>query len=333
MKFLADRETRRQLLTLLVLAAAGGWLGFSLSWQAGCLVLALCCLFSLMTLRCTWRRYRSTEALCADLDRLLHGDSSVCLDAYTEGAWSLLHSQLTKLLIRLQEQASRSEQDKKKLAAFLADISHQIRTPLTALNLLGTQLADPSLPAEKRQGTGRELQRQLERLDWLADALLRMSRLDAGIVELHREPLDLRRLTQQAAAPLAVAMELCGQSFQILGQARFSGDAAWTVEALGNVLKNCVEHTPAGGSITAQLTENPIYSQILISDTGPGMDREDLPHLFERFYRGKHATAQSVGIGLSLARMIITAQNGTIQASNRREGGAQFTIRFYKSVV
>ena len=328
MKFLADRETRRQLLTLLVLAAAGGWLGFSLSWQAGCLVLALCCLFSLMTLRCTWRRYRSTEALCADLDRLLHGDSSVCLDAYTEGA---LHSQLTKLLIRLQEQASRSEQDKKKLAAFLADISHQIRTPLTALNLLGTQLADPSLPAEKRQGTGREL--QLERLDWLVDALLRMSRLDAGIVELHREPLDLRRLTQQAAAPLAVAMELCGQSFQILGQARFSGDAAWTVEALGNVLKNCVEHTPAGGSITAQLTENPIYSQILISDTGPGMDREDLPHLFERFYRGKHATAQSVGIGLSLARMIITAQNGTIQASNRREGGAQFTIRFYKSVV
>lgn len=201
------------------------------------------------------------------------------------------------------------------------------------MNLLGTQLADPSLPAEKRQGTGRELQRQLERLDWLVDALLRMSRLDAGIVELHREPLDLRRLTQQAAAPLAVAMELCGQSFQILGQARFSGDAAWTVEALGNVLKNCVEHTPAGGSITAQLTENPIYSQILISDTGPGMDREDLPHLFERFYRGKHATAQSVGIGLSLARMIITAQNGTIQASNRREGGAQFTIRFYKSVV
>ena len=333
MKFLADRETRRQLLTLLVLAAAGGWLGFSLSWQAGCLVLALCCLFSLMTLRCTWRRYRAPEALCADLDRLLHGDSSDCLDAYTEGAWSLLHSQLTKLLIRLQEQASRSEQDKKKLAAFLADISHQIRTPLPALNLLGTQLADPSLPAEKRQGTGRELQRQLERLDWLVDALLRMSRLDAGIVELHREPLDLRRLTQQAAAPLAVAMELCGQSFQILGQARFSGDAAWTVEALGNVLKNCVEHTPAGGSITAQLTENPIYSQILISDTGPGMDREDLPHLFERFYRGKHATAQSVGIGLSLARMIITAQNGTIQASNRREGGAQFTIRFYKSVV
>ncbi len=333
MKFLADRETRRQLLTLLVLAAAGGWLGFSLSWQAGCLVLALCCLFSLMTLRCTWRRYRSTEALCADLDRLLHGDSSVCLDAYTEGAWSLLHSQLTKLLIRLQEQASRSEQDKKK-----------------ARCLSGRYLpSNPNAPdrlessgdtAGRSIASGREAARDRPG----AAAAAGTSGLAGGRLAAH-VPAGRRHCGASPGASgfapfnptgggaLAVAMELCGQSFQILGQARFSGDAAWTVEALGNVLKNCVEHTPAGGSITAQLTENPIYSQILISDTGPGIAPEDLPHLFERFYRGKHATAQSVGIGLSLARMIITAQNGTIQASNRREGGAQFTIRFYKSVV
>lgn len=125
-------------------------------------------------------------------------------------------------------------------------------------------------------------------------------------------------------------MELQGQSFQVVGEAQAVCDPAWTAEALGNVLKNCMEHTPASGSITVTLWENPIYSQILVEDTGPGICQEDLLHLFERFYRGQNAAPQSAGIGLALARMIITAQNGTIQASNRREGGARFTIRFYK---
>ena len=113
-------------------------------------------------------------------------------------------------------------------------------------------------------------------------------------------------------------MELQGQTFQVVGEAQAVCDPAWTAEALGNVLKNCMEHTPASGSITVTLWENPIYSQILVEDTGPGIRQEDLLHLFERFYRGQNAAPQSAGIGLALARMIITAQNGTIQAANRR---------------
>lgn len=333
MKFRNDSEARRQLLILLPVAALGAGLGFSLSWEAGCLALGLCGIFALLILWDTRRRYRTLESLCADLDRLLHGDMTISLDAYTEGAWSILHNQLVKLITRLREQADQLTRDKVTLADFLADVSHQLRTPLTALNLLGAQLSDPTLSPEKRQAAGRQLRRQLDRLDWLVSALLRMSRLDAGVAELHRESLSLRQVAEQAAAPLAIAMELNGQTLQIQGEADIQGDFAWTAEALGNIFKNCMEHTPAGGAITAVLSENPIYSQILIQDTGSGIAQKDLPHLFERFYRGENASAQSVGIGLSLARMIITAQNGTVQAANRREGGAQFTIRFYKNTV
>lgn len=330
MKCFQDRELHGQLLFLLPLTLAATWAGFSLTPQAGFLALGLCTLFGLMLIGSAWRRYRTMEALCQDLDLLLHGATGINLDAYDEGAWSILHSQLTKLLVRLQEQADQLQGDKDKLSAFLADVSHQIRTPLTALNLLGSQLAEPALPPEQRRAAGRELRRQLERLDWLVNALLRMSRLDAGTVEPRRAPQSLLALTQQAAAPLAIAMELQNQTFQITGEALATCDPAWTAEALGNVLKNSMEHTPASGVITVTLSENPIYSQILVEDTGPGIHPEDLPHLFERFYRGKHASAQSAGIGLALARMIITAQNGTIQAANRRKGGACFTIRFYK---
>ena len=159
------------------------------------------------------------------------------------------------------------------------------------------------------------------------NALLRMSRLDAGTVELCREKLSLKDLTYRAASPLAIPMELQGQTFQVVGEAQAVCDPAWTAEALGNVLKNCMEHTPASGSITVTLWENPIYSQILVEDTGPGIRQEDLLHLFERFYRGQNAAPQSAGIGLALARMIITAQNGTIQAANRREGRPPETPR------
>ena len=157
MKFLRDRELHVQLLLLLPLTMAAAGVGFSRSHQAGCLALGLCALFALVLLGSAWRRYRTMEALCQDLDRILHGESGVDLDAYDEGAWSILHSQLTKLLTRLREQADRLQGDKDQMAAFLADVSHQIRTPLTALNLLGSQLADPSLSPDKRRTTSREL--------------------------------------------------------------------------------------------------------------------------------------------------------------------------------
>ena len=136
----------------------------------------------------------------------------------------------------------------------------------------------------------------------------------------------------QAAAPFAIAMELRQQNFavEVPSDASYRGDLAWSCEAVGNVIKNCLEHTPTGGTITVTGSANAMYTELMISDNGKGIDPADLPYLFQRFYKGKNASPQSVGIGLALARSIVTAQNGTIKAKNRPEGGASFTIRFYQ---
>ena len=152
-------------------------------------------------------------------------------------------------------------------------------------------------------------------------------------MELRQEVVPLRELIRRAAAPLSIPMELRDQRLTVAcGDEAITCDSVWTAEALGNLLKNCVEHTPPGGTISVTALETALYTAITVEDTGPGFDPADLPHLFERFYKGKHAAETSYGIGLALARTIVTAQNGTIQAMNTGSG-AKFVIKFYKSVL
>lgn len=162
-----------------------------------------------------------------------------------------------------------------------------------------------------------------------------MSKLDSGTANLIRETVDVKELIGRATASIAIPMELREQQLvtEFENDPTFIGDFPWTVEAVENILKNCMEHTPREGTITVNASENAIYTEIIIRDNGIGIDKEDLPYLFERFYKGKNSSNQSFGIGLALARMIIVSQNGTIKAENNPTGGAAFTIRFYKSVV
>ena len=138
-----------------------------------------------------------------------------------------------------------------------------------------------------------------------------------------------------ALEPFRIQAEIRDIQMETEGEANVSfwGDRAWTLEAVGNIIKNCMEYTPEGGSILVAWEENPLYVQLAVKDSGPGIAPEDLPHLFERFYRGKNAGEGSFGIGLSLAQMIISRENGVIRAENVPEGGSRFTVRFYKSTV
>lgn len=308
-------------------------IGFWVSAACGVLVLIACVVIGVIHIVTEIYRYRRLQKLSADLDRLLISGTPLPITEYNEGELSILANQVQKLTLRLTEAAEVVEADKKYLADSLADISHQLRTPLTAMNLTTTMLRTSELTNEKRMELTGELRSLLTRTDWLVETLLKISKLDAGTVKLAKDTVSVNELISRSAAPIAIPMELRNQTLVInCGEERFSGDLIWSAEALGNILKNCVEHTPEDGTITVTAQETALYTQIEVEDTGPGFDLKDIPHLFERFYKGSNASQNSYGIGLALARTVITAQNGTVQAMNGSTG-AKFVMKFYKQVI
>lgn len=326
---------RRELLAYALLGAVFTVAGFIVSPGAGAVAAGLSLAAAILTCFLSRRRYRRMGELAEELDRILHGGERYDLDQFSEGELSILCSQLSKLLITLRSQAEELKRDKAYLADSLADISHQLKTPLTSVNLALSMLSEPALSDERRLELTRDISGQLTRLEWLVSALLKLSRLDAGTVKLSPRRISLSALVEAAASPLLIAMELRGVELvrKIDPEAYAIADPAWSAEAIGNILKNCVEHTPAGGRVTVEGRGNAIFGELVISDTGPGIHRDDLPHIFERFYRGKNADPQSVGIGLALARQVIQSSGGTVKAENGPQGGAKFTVRFFKSTV
>ena len=334
MNFFRNPEIKLQLLLFLVISALFTVVGFLIGPAAGCTVLTAACTYGLLHFISTYRRYRRLAEMARQIDVILHGGSELQLSDYIEGELSVLQSEISKLMVRLREQTVALERDKGFLADALADISHQIRTPLTSMHLILSLMRQPDLNEERRIVHQKELSRLLARIDWLITALLKMSRLDAGTVRFTRDEIRVSALIEQAVAPLLIPMEIKRQSLDVSGQGdeTFRGDLAWTAEALGNVLKNCMEHTPEGGTIHLTVLQNAIYTQLTVRDEGEGICEEDLPHLFDRFYKGRNAGRDSFGIGLALARMILMAQNGTIKAERPRgAGGAVFVLRFYRT--
>lgn len=332
MKDWKNPELRRELLLFGVSALGFGALGLLVSPLAGLLCLCAGIVGGGMHWGFQHRRYQELAALSRSLDRVLHGQDEILADN-AEGELAILHSEIRKMTLRLRESADQLLEDKQELNRALADISHQLRTPLTSMNLTLSLLAQAREDSQKLRLV-RELKRSLDRIDWLVETLLKLSRLDAGVVQFEPVPVTAAELTERAVRALRIPMELRSQTLALsLGEAALTVDPAWTAEALGNVLKNCVEHTPEGGTLTVTARQTPIFTEIAVTDTGPGIDPEDLPRLFERFYRGKNAGENSVGIGLALARQITAAQNGSLQAANLPAGGARFTFRFYVGTV
>lgn len=332
-KLLKNKEVRRALLWQLLLSAAACAVCFSFDIRAGLTAAGLSLLLMLIYCVSTDKRYKRLAALAGDIDQMLHGDSTMSLNDYSEGELSILHSEIYKMTIRLREQQQTLKREKEYLADSIADISHQIRTPLTSINLLIGLLSESKLTDVRRQQLTHELYELLSRIDWLITTLLKISRLDAGTVQFKQEQVGLEALLKRSCAPLLIPMELRGQELCIRADGDFRGDFSWTCEAIGNIVKNCMEHTPEGGRIEINATENALYSEIIIKDNGTGISPEDLPRIFERFYKGKESDGKSFGIGLALSRMIITGQGGTVKAENRKPAGAMFSIRFYKGTV
>ena len=332
-KFLNNKEVRRTLYLQVLLAAVACAVCYYIDKFAGQITTVLSLLLILIYYISTYKRYQKIASLAGDINKLLHGDSFISIEKYSEGELGILHSEIYKMTIRLREQQQKLMSDKAYLADSIADISHQIRTPLTSINLLVQLLSAPNLTDERRQQLTHELYGLLSRIDWLITTLLKISKLDAGTVQFKEEKVSMETLIKKACSTLLVPIELRGQELIIHADGEFNGDISWTCEAIGNIVKNCMEHTPEGGKIEIEATENALYTEILIKDNGTGIAKEDMPHIFERFYKGKDSDDKSFGVGLALSRMIITSQKGTVKAENRKPSGAMFFIRFYKGTV
>lgn len=331
-KLFRDPAIRRDGIAFLLVSLAAIGIALWSGATAALFTAMVCLLLDGLWLHSTYRSNCQLAQLSEQIDAVLHGSEQLDMQEYQEGELSILQSELHKMTVRLREQRDQLEQDKTDLADALADISHQIRTPLTSINLLVSMLSRPNLPESQRRQLLRELSVLLDRIDRLITVLLKISRLDAGMIQFEPEHLELDSLIRRAAEPLLVPLELREQTLTIQAEGQLFGDPMWCGEAIANVLKNCMEHTPQGGHIAIAGTENPLYTQIEIQDSGPGISQKDLPHLFERFYKGENSVEGSFGIGLALARTIVTRQQGTIQAQNG-PNGAVFTLRFYKGTV
>ncbi len=331
MNGLAHKAVTR--LVYLALTVASTALGFCLGGAWGLLLLPLCLCFWAVGAWNTIRTERELAQLSHTLNRILHGEEHLGVEEYCEGELGILRSEIHKMTVRLREQQQALQADKVYLANSLADLSHQLRTPLTSMNLVAELLNKEDLAPQRRAKLCRELSQLLGQMDWLVSTLLKLSKLEAGAIPFRRDTVPLEQLVAQAAAPFLIPMELREQTFSVDCSGAFTGDVHWTAEGVGNLIKNAMEHTPAGGSITVRGRENALFCELVVEDTGPGIDPQDLPHLFERFYRGSSRNQHGFGIGLSLTQRIVTGQGGTIQARNRTPQGAQFTLRFYKGTV
>ena len=243
-----------------------------------------------------------------------------------EDIFSHLEDEIYKTVTMLRQMRDEAVKTKENYADNLANIAHQLKTKITTLSL-ALQLLKKSHSIIYLQ----QIENQLERLNWLEEALLTLSKIDAGVLQLECSKVDIYTALMLATENLNELLVEKSVSVSIpnKGCIEIEGDLEWTMEAFINVIKNCIEHSSHGGIIHCDYSENPLYVEILIWDEGNGFTEEDIPHLFERFYKGKKINEKGAGIGLTLARSIFEMQNGNITGRNLPEGGACFEIRVY----
>lgn len=314
------------LLCSILLGISSGIFASLLFLFAGALVLLVFAYY-------TRKRYRKIERLNQYLSGVLSGDYDLQIGENEEGELSILQNNICKATIMLREKNELLEKEKKYLADMLANISHQMKTPLTSAMMMNELLAAEGSEEKRREFIEIE-EKQLERMNWLIQTLLKLSKLDAGTVELSAEEVSVSKIVEESLSPFLIQMDVQEISLvRKLNDMTLTVDENWTVEALRNIIKNCIEHMEPGGQLSIESGENNLYKSILICDTGCGIREEDLPHIFERFYRGKEPAGDNVGIGLSLSKAIIEKQKGRILVTSEVNKGSSFEIRFYKAVI
>lgn len=259
------------------------------------------------------------------------GDYKLYIRNHEEGYFSFLEDELYKTTIMLRESKEKIKQEKANFVDNIANISHQIKTPITSISIM-VELLENSIKSDKEKLYIEKINFQIEKINYLVTSLLKLSKFDTGIIEIESLEINVKQMVLFVLKNLSIQLNSKEQTVNLIGEQYVSyiGDFNWSSEAISNIIKNCSEHTQSHGEINITFKQNPICTLIVIEDNGQGIAKEDLPNIFDRFYRGKNSKKDSLGIGLALSKTIIQTQNGEIYVENKIPNGAIFTIKFYK---
>lgn len=279
------------------------------------------------------KRDKKIQQITNYINQIKNKKYDLNIEENTEDELSNLKNELYKITIMLKEESEISKKDKENLKMSVEDISHQLKTPLTSITIMLDNLKDnPNMEEKTKQKFIFEISKQVEWINWLVISMLKLSKLDANVVQFYDEKINLKKFIGEIIKNLEIPIEVKNQKIIIDGDENvsFIGDYKWQQEAITNIIKNCIEHNENNGTIYINYEENSLFTKITIRDEGEGIPKEDLKHIFERFYRGKNSSENSVGIGLALAKNIIEKNNGMINCKSELDKGTEFVIKYMK---
>lgn len=266
------------------------------------------------------------------IEEINKSNYSLAIDENSEDELSILKNEIYKTTIMLREVAENESLDKLKLKDSLSDISHQLKTPLTSINImLDNILDDPDMNNTTKTKFLQNIKREITNISSLVEEILKLSKFDANVIKFEKRNVFLREIVKKAITNVEMLAELKNVKINIITVVddTLSCDLKWQVEAITNILKNCIEHSKKNSKIDVYINSNKIYKSIVIKDNGEGIDKHDLPHIFERFYKGKNSSKDSVGIGLALSKTIIEKDKGSIIVDSQKDATTIFTIKYY----
>ena len=267
------------------------------------------------------------------IEEINRGNYKLNIEENTEDELSILKNELYKITIMLKEVAENSQKDKTTLKDSLSDISHQIKTPITSiLIMLDNILSDENMPEDIKKDFIKDIKREIVNIKFLVESILKLSKIDSNSIKFIKKEVFIKDIINEAVKNVSMLSELKNIEIIVLGDDSIKTicDLKWQVEAITNILKNCIEHSYENRKIYINYNQNNMYTELKIEDNGTGIDAKDLPHIFERFYKGKNSSSDSVGIGLALSKSIIESNNGYIQVDSELNKGTTFIIKYLK---
>lgn len=267
------------------------------------------------------------------IEEINRGNYKLNIEENTEDELSILKNELYKITVMLKEVAENSQKDKTTLKDSLSDISHQIKTPITSiLIMLDNILSDENMPEDIKKDFIKDIKREIINIKFLVESILKLSKIDSNSIKFIKKEVFIKDIINEAVKNVSRLSELKNIEIIVSGDDSIKTicDLKWQVEAITNILKNCIEHSYENRKIYINYNQNNMYTELKIEDNGTGIDAKDLPHIFERFYKGKNSSSDSVGIGLALSKSIIESNNGYIQVDSELNKGTIFIIKYLK---